>query len=112
MEIVSVGAGKEFGEVEVDVVFDYDEEFVKNYMKEHNTTFEAALMAYQGTTKENGRDFAELQDVIGHAALAVLDEMEKTGKRTVSISAGVFFHFPLDMSRKLCYNTCKWKKKP
>lgn len=64
MEIVNVGPGKEFGELEVDIAFDYDEEFVKNYMKEYNTTFEAALMTYQGTTKESRRDFAELQEEI------------------------------------------------
>lgn len=58
MEIVNVGPGKEFGEIEVDIAFDYDDEFIKNYMKEHNATFEAALMAYQGMTKENGRDYS------------------------------------------------------
>lgn len=92
MKVINVGPGKEFGEIEVDVAYDYDEEFVKNYMKEHNTTFEAALMAYQGTTKESGRDFAELQekiknsigkvpkDVIGNVALSILDEMERNKK--------------------------------
>lgn len=55
MEIVNVGPGKEFGEIEVDIVFDYDDEFIKNYMKEHNTTFEAALMAYQVMIKETDR---------------------------------------------------------
>lgn len=92
MEIVNVGPGKNDGEIEVDIAFDYDEEFVKNYMKEHNTTFEAALMAYQGTTKESGREFAELQEevknsigkipneVIGNIALAVLEEMERNKK--------------------------------
>ena len=55
MEITNVGPGKEFGEIEVDIVFDYDDEFIKNYMKEHNTTFEAALMAYQVMIKENDR---------------------------------------------------------
>ena len=92
MEIVNVGPGKEYGEIEVDIAFDYDEEFVKNYMREHNTTFEAALMAYQGTTKESGRKLTELQeeiknsigkipnDVIGNVALAVLEEMERNKK--------------------------------
>lgn len=55
MEITNVGPGKEFGEIEVDIVFDYDDEFIKNYMKEHNTTFEAALMAYQAMIKESDR---------------------------------------------------------
>lgn len=55
MEITNVGPGKEFGEIEVDIVFDYDDEFIKNYMKEHNTTFEAALMAYQLMIKESDR---------------------------------------------------------
>lgn len=55
MEIVNVGPGKEFGELEVDIAFDYDEEFVKNYMKEYNTTFEAALMTYQVMIKETDR---------------------------------------------------------
>ena len=55
MEITNVGPGKEFGEVEVDIVFDYDDEFIKNYMKEHNTTFEAALWVYQVMIKESDR---------------------------------------------------------
>lgn len=55
MEITNVGPGKEFGEIEVDIVFDYDDEFIKNYMKEHNTTFEAALWAYQAMIKESDR---------------------------------------------------------
>lgn len=55
MEITNVGPGKEFGEIEVDIVFDYDDEFIKNYMKEHNTTFEAALWAYQAMIKESDK---------------------------------------------------------
>lgn len=77
MEIVNVGPGKEFGEIEVDIVFDYDEEFVKNYMKEHNTTFEAALMAYQGTTKENRRDFAELQEEIKNSIEKAIEKQNR-----------------------------------
>lgn len=77
MEIVNVGPGKEFGEVEVDIAFDYDEEFVKNYMKEHNTTFEAALMAYQGTTKENRRDFAELQEEIKNSIEKAIEKQNR-----------------------------------
>ena len=74
MEITNVGPGKEFGEIEVDIVFDYDDEFIKKYMKEHNTTFEVALMAYQGMTKENRRDFAELQEEIKNS---IGKELEK-----------------------------------
>lgn len=77
MEIVNVGPGKEFGEVEVDIAFDYDEKFVKNYMKEHNTTFEAALMAYQGTTKESGRNFAELQEEIKNSIEKVIEKQNR-----------------------------------
>lgn len=77
MEIVNVGPGKEFGEVEVDIVFDYDDEFIKNYMKEHNTTFEAALMAYQGTTKENRRDFAELQEEIKNSIEKAIEKQNR-----------------------------------
>lgn len=77
MEIVNVGPGKEFGEIEVDIVFDYDDEFIKNYMKEHNTTFEAALMAYQGTTKENRRDFAELQEEIKNSIEKAIEKQNR-----------------------------------
>lgn len=74
---IKVGSGKEFGEVEVDIAFDYDEEFVKNHMKEYNTTFEAALMAYQGMTKENRRDFAELQEEIKNSIGKVIEKQNR-----------------------------------
>lgn len=77
MKITNVGPGKEFGEIEVDIVFDYDEEFVKNYMKEYNTTFEAALMAYQGMTKENMRDFAELREKIKNSIEKVIEKQNR-----------------------------------
>ena len=77
MEITNVGPGKEFGEIEVDIVFDYDDEFIKNYMKEHNTTFEVALMAYQTMIKESGRDFAELQEEIKNSIGKVIEKQNR-----------------------------------
>lgn len=63
---IKVEPGKEYGEVEVNVTLDYDEDFVKNFMKKYNSSFEAAVMAYQ-YMRGNEQEYDKLQEEVKKA---------------------------------------------
>lgn len=63
---IKVGPGKEYGEVKVNITLDYDEDFVRNFMKKYNSSFEAAVMAYQ-YMRGNEQEYDKLQEEVKKA---------------------------------------------
>lgn len=63
---IKVGPGKEYGEVKVNITLDYDEDFVRNFMKKYNSSFEAAVMAYQGMRGKE-QEYDKLQEEVKKA---------------------------------------------